>query len=698
MATAIDTIRRLSGAIHRHRGLILPALAAAMIFVILVPLPPFAMDILLASSLALAAIILLTVIHVDSPLEFSVFPTVLLGATLFRLVLNVATTRLVLTAGAEGRSVVEAQHAAGHVVWAFSQFVTAGSLTVGVILFAIIAVVQFVVVTKGAARISEVTARFVLDAMPGKQMAIDSDLQSKLIDEQQARRRRDRISREADFYGAMDGASKFIRGDAVACVLITFVNILGGLYVGMVQYHWDWSATVDLFTRLTIGDGLVAQVPALIVSLSAALLVTRSAEKTHLGEEVIRQLVSRPVVLVAAAAFLAALSLTSLPKAPLLLLGGGFVGLAWLLTRRRKQAARETAIIQADPVRPAKPQEARELQDLLNVDPMRVELGYALVEMVESPDGDLLGRVAALRRQIATELGLVVPPIRIRDDMRLSAHAYVIRLRNTRVAGDKVYPRQLLAVGGPGTTGSLAGKPTQEPAFGTPAVWISPDQRQHADMMNYTVVDAPSVLVTHLGEVIRRHAGELLTRQQVARMLDRMRIDSPSLVEEITAGMKASQIQKVLQNLLAERVPVHDLETILEAMAEYTGDAGDAQQLTEHVRSALSRCLSQQYCGQDGRLWCVSLDSELESEITTHLEGPTTAVPPELARQVVEAAADSLGRLRLQGRTPVLLCDARVRPAMRRLIAAAVPGAAVLGYNEITSVEIESVATVRTQS
>ena len=387
--------------IERHRGLILPVVAAGMIFVILMPLPPVVINLLLIANLTLAAMILLTVIYVDSPLDFSVFPTVLLGATVFRLVLNVATTRLILTAGADGRGIAEAQSAAGQVVWTFSHFVTAGSLAVGVILFVIIAVVQFVVITKGAARISEVSARFVLDAMPGKQMAIDGDLSAGLITEVQARQRRQTVSRQADFHGAMDGASKFLRGDAVAAVVITLVNILGGIYVGMVQYGWNFSDTVDLFTRLTIGDGLVAQVPALIISLSAALLVTRSAAKTNLGEEVVRQLASRPIVLGLTAVFLAALSLTSLPKGPLLLLGVGLVGLAMLLSRRQKAAEAAAEDEAADTPDERTGPAVDDIQELLTVDPIRIEMGYALVSLVDSSQGDLLSRITALRRQIA---------------------------------------------------------------------------------------------------------------------------------------------------------------------------------------------------------------------------------------------------------------------------------------------------------
>ena len=700
MAEKFGTFATAAAFIARHRGLILPVAAATLIFVILVPLPPAVMDLLLAGNIALAAVILLTTIYVGSPLEFSVFPTVLLGATLLRLVLNVATTRLILTAGADGRGIQEAHFAAGRVIWSFSEFVTAGSLAVGVILFAILAVIQFVVITKGAARISEVAARFVLDAMPGRQMAIDADLNAGLITEAEARHQRQLIGRQADFYGAMDGASKFLRGDAVAAVIITMVNVGGGIYIGLVQYNWSWSPTVDLFTRLTIGDGLAMQIPALIVSISAALIVTRSAERTHLGEEIVRQLVSRPIVLVIAAVFLAVLAMTSLPKAPLLLIGAGFVALAVVLTRRQK--APQSTQLAAAPPAGAKAERAGQLEQLLAVDPIRIELGYALVGLVEAPKADLLQRIAALRRQIAGELGLLVPPIRIRDDMRLSSHSYVIKIRNAKVGAGRLYPEQLLAVGGDATTGRLHGKQTTEPAFGTPAVWIGPGEQHQAEMMNYTVVDPTSVLVTHLAEVIRRHAADLLTRQQVAGLLKGLESKAFNLVQELNEKFKTGQTQKVLQNLLRERIPIHDLEAILEAMTEYSGPADRMEPVTEHVRGALARTVSQQYSSQDGKLWCVCLDETLENTIGSHVEtgqeGGVLTMPPELTRRVAQAVTDGLGRLRQQGRSPVVLCAPQIRSVLRRIIAPTSPEAAVLAYNEIDTVEVQSIATVRIES
>ncbi|HUS91313.1 MAG TPA: flagellar biosynthesis protein FlhA [Phycisphaerae bacterium] len=690
-------------AIGRHRGLLLPIGAAALIFVVLVPLPAALIDILLAANIALAAIVLLTAIYVPSPLDFSVFPSVLLVATLFRLVLNVATTRLILTAGADGRTIEQAQAAAGQVIWAFSDFVTRGSLTVGVILFAILAVVQFVVITKGAARISEVAARFVLDAMPGKQMGIDADVSTGAIDEAEARRRRRRITREADLYGAMDGASRFLRGDAVAAVLITLLNILGGLYVGLVQYRWGLSQTASLFTRLTIGDGLVTQVPAFLISISAALLVTRSTARTNLGEEVVGQLTGRPVVLVITAAFLGMLAMTRLPKAPLLTLGIGCVGLAAVLGRRkadRGEAARDAdADAEADERLGRQDDPQQHVEHLLTVDPMQVELGYGLVRLVEpGKGGDLLERIAALRRQIAAELGMVVPPIRIRDNLGLNARGYVIKVRGTKIASGGLYPNQLLAVAGGQTVGKLLGREAVEPARGLPAVWISPSQREAAEQMNYTIVEPAGVIAAHIAEVVRRHAHELLSRERVVQLLDNLRLVAGNLVGEAVEKIKVGRVQKVLQDLLRERVPIRDLEAILEALCD-ADETEDVELLAEHVRARLARTLSQQYADDSGRLWCVSLDASLEDTLRTHVglagRASAAAVPPELGRRVSQAVGEAAGRLQQQGRPAVVVCSPEIRPAVRQLVHPSLPRAAVLAYNEIDSVELQSTESVR---
>ncbi len=676
----------------RHRGLILPVVAAALIFVILVPLPPAVMDVLLVANITLAAIILLTTIYVSTPLEFSVFPSVLLSATLLRLVLNVASTRLILTAGANGRTVQEAQFAAGKVIWSFSHFVAAGSLAVGVIIFAIVVIIQFIVITKGAARVSEVAARFVLDAMPGKQMAIDADLNSGVIDEKEARKRREAISRESDFYGAMDGASKFLRGDAVAAVLITLVNICGGIYIGMFQYGWDWPRTLDLFTRLTIGDGLVTQIPAFIVSVSAALIVTRTHGKTNLGEQVVSQLVARPIVLVVTAVFLAALSLTQLPKIPLLLMGVGCAGLAYVMSRRRQEAQDKADDEESTGSAASSSQTAGEIDRLMRVDPMQMEMGYSLIRLIEPQDDEsLLDRIAALRRRVAESLGLLVPPIRITDNMKLPANSYNINIRGAKVASGRVYPNRLLAVGGEGE--GLIGRKTTEPAFGTAAIWITPDQRQRAVELDYTVVTPASVLITHLNEVIKRHAADLLSRREVVRLLDGVKGQCGELVAEVNEKLGVGRLQKILQNLLAECVPIRDMETILETLADEAGRSDDIAGLTDSVRVALARMLTQQYAGDDGELWGVCLDDELETQVGSYVSDvPSVGIPGELAGRVTRVVADGIEELRRHGRPAVVLCGPAVRNTLKKLIAADQPDAAVLAYNEIDGAQVRSVA------
>jgi len=699
MANRVITLDGAARVVGRHRGLLLPIGAAALIFAVLVPLSPGLVDMLLGANIMVSALVLLTAIYVATPLEFSVFPSVLLGATVFRLVLNLATTRLILTAGADGRSLAEAQVAAGEVIWTFSDFVTRGSLTVGVILFAIIVVIQFVVVTKGAARISEVAARFVLDAMPGKQMAIDADVAAGLVSQAQARVRRERIAREADLYGAMDGASKFLRGDAVAAVLITLINILGGLYVGIVQYGWDLSQTASVFSRLTIGDGLATQIPAFLVSISAALIVTRSTARTNLGEEMISQLTSRPIVLVITAVFLGLLALTSLPKVPLLTLGAGCIVLAAVLARGRGASAEAGGLSGQGETGEQGASSGQHVEHLLSVDPMRIELGYALIRLVDSEQGgDLLDRIAVLRRQMALELGIVVPPIRIRDNLGLDARGYVIKVRGAKVASGRLYPKLLLAVAGDRTVGRVLGREATEPAFGTPAVWISPSQHVEAERMNYTVVEPSGVVATHLGEIIRRHAHELLSREQVVRLLENLRPRAGSLVAEATEKLRVGQIRKVLQHLLRERVAIRDLEGILEALCEGGEAFGDVESLMEHVRQRMGRTLTQQYCDDDGQLWCVSLAGELEEAIQSHLAvggRPSAAsISPELGRQVTHAVTDALGELARQGRKPVLVCSPEIRPAVRDLVAGAAPQAAILGYNEIDSARVQSIESV----
>jgi flagellar biosynthesis protein FlhA len=699
MATAVPN--PIIAKLHENRGMLLPLAFIGLLMVILLPLPPAVLDFLLIINLTLSVIVLVTTIYVQSPLEFAVLPSLLLGVTLFRLVLNAAVTRLILTAGnMNGFNAQSATSAAGHVVETFAQFVTAGSLAVGVIIFTIIVVIQFVVITKGATRISEVAARFTLDAMPGKQMAIDADLNAGVIKEDEARRRRETISQEADFYGAMDGASKFVRGDAVAAIIITFVNILGGLYVGMVENKWDLMDCLKLYTKLTIGDGLVSQIPAFIVSLAAGLIVTRTSTKTNLGDAMISQVLAKPRALIIAAAFLMLMSLTSLPKPPLLILGACCSGLAYTLTQNEKKAVAKKARDDLDKASAKK--EPEKVEKLLELDTMELEVGYGLVRLVDTAKGgDLLDRITMIRRQVATELGIIVPPIRIRDNMQLGANDYIVKIKGQRVAKGETYPEQFLAMDNGATTGPILGATkTTEPAFGLPAYWITEPQRTQAELLNYTVVEATSVLATHLTEVIKNHAYELLTRQEVKNLIDNLKQRLPALVEEvIPTQIKPGELQKVMQNLLRERVPVRDLETIVETLGDYSSRTKDLDVLTEYVRNSLSRTICKQYVDDQDRLYCLTLDPALEDLINGHIErndrGMTNTMPPRTAQQVVQKVSEKTTELTQTGRQSVILSSPSVRQALRRMIENSMPHVAVLAFNEVVpEVTVEAVALV----
>jgi flagellar biosynthesis protein FlhA len=686
-------------AIHRHRGMVLPFAAIALLMVILIPLPPAVLDFLLVLNLTLSAIVLVTTIFVNSPLEFSVFPSLLLGVTLFRLVLNAATTRLILTAGDRFPTPELAMAGAGHVVMAFSQFVSGNSLAVGVIIFIIIVVIQFVVITKGATRIAEVAARFTLDAMPGKQMAIDADLNAGVIQEAEARRRREAIAQEADFYGAMDGASKFVRGDAVAAIIITFVNILGGLYVGMVEHGWPAMKCLGLYTRLTIGDGLVSQVPAFIVSLGAGLIVTRTSSRANLGDEMLGQVLAKPQALIVASAFLLLMAITDLPKPPLLLLGASCAGLAFILNRNQNRVVAAAA---RDKQQAATKKEPEKVEKLLDVDTMELEVGYGLVRLVDAAKGgDLLDRISMIRRQIAMELGVIVPPIRIRDNMQLQANDYIVKIRGQAVGKGVTYPEQFLAMDNGATSGAIPGaEATIEPAFGLPAYWITESQRAQAELLNYTVVEATSVLATHLTELIKSHAAELLTRQEVKNLIDNLKARVPALVEEIIpTQVKPGELQKVMQNLLRERVPVRDLETIIETLGDWSGRTKDLDVLTEYVRNAMARAVCKQYVDDQDRLWVITLDPALEDFINGHIErgehGTSNRIPPQAAQQIVQRIAARAGELTQTGRSAVLLCSPQIRSSLRKMIESNLPHVAVLSFNEVVQgITVEAVALV----
>ncbi|MCH8880858.1 MAG: flagellar biosynthesis protein FlhA [Planctomycetes bacterium] len=672
----------------------MPVAALGLIFVVLTPLPTPMMDFLLVANITISALVLITVMYIASPLELSVFPSLLLGLALFRLVLNTATTRLILSNAEDGTA------AAGYVIETFGQFVAGGSLAIGLIIFVIIVVIQFVVITKGATRIAEVAARFTLDGMPGKQMAVDADLNAGTISEEEAKQRRKDITREADFYGAMDGASKFVRGDAIAGIIITLINIMGGFYVGMVELDppYSFQDTVRIFTTLTIGDGLVSQIPAFIVSLSAAMIVSRSVSKTNFGEELLTQMLSRPVALALTAAFVGALMLTPLPKTPLFMLLIATGGMAYFIKQGQVKKIQATAAKKR-----AEPKGPDKVEEMLVVDPMELEVGYGLIKLVDRKQGgDLLDRIGNIRRQQASELGIVVPPIRIRDNIQLEPNQYAIKLRGVQIARGETLPGQLLAIDSGLVTEKISGMDTTEPAFGLPALWIDEDQKQLAEHRNYTVVEASSVLATHLTEIIKKHADELLTRESVNRLLDNLKETSPKVVEEVVPNvLKVGEIQKVMQALLRERVPVRDLEIVLETLGDWAPRTKDPEVLTEYVRNALARTICQMHRSRDNKIYCLTLDPAIEDLVNKHLErsdrGTTLTMSPELQNRIA-AATKAEAEKAIQssgGQTPVVLCSPQVRAWVRRIIEAALPQVAVLAFNEIVrGVEIESLGLV----
>ncbi len=677
----------------RIRDLILPVGIIASVLVIMVPLPVGLMDLLLAANITIAVIMLLTTIYVRTPLEFSIFPSLLLATTLFRLVLNVATTRLILTRADSARL-----DAAGGVIRSFGEFVAGDKIVVGLIIFVIIVVIQFVVITKGATRISEVAARFALDGMPGRQMAIDADLNAGIIDEREAQRRREEITRQADFFGAMDGASKFVRGDAIAGIVITLINILGGLFIGVVEAGMSFAEAASLFTKLTIGDGLVSQVPAFLISLAAGLLVTRSSHSVNLPSEFLRQLFSRPQALAVAGAFLGVLIFTSLPTIPLMLIGASCVGLAVTLSRHTaRHRASEEAKKRAEAAKPAEDR----VEDYLVVDPMELEIGVGLIKLADpGRGGDLLERIQRIRKNVAADVGIILPKIRIRDNFQLDQHQYRVKIAGMPVADGVAEPGMLLAMDSGVTTGKVPGTPTKDPAFGTPALWIEPSLRDQAEMYGFTVVDPGAVIATHLTETVRKHADEILTRDAAKHLIDELRQTSPAVVDELIPNvMKLPEVQQILQMLLREQVPIRQLGTILETLGDYAPRAKDAILLTEFVRARLSRTISTRYRDAENRLYVVTLDPALEDRIRAGVEHSERGLFLRMSPQAVETTcrliAAELEKLTAASHPPVVLVSPQIRPALKQMTSAHLPNLVVLSYNEITrDTKIESVAMV----
>jgi flagellar biosynthesis protein FlhA len=669
--------------VGRSQDLILPVAIIASVLVIMVPLPAALMDVLLAANITVAMLVLLTTIYVRTPLEFSVFPSLLLATTLARLVLNVATTRLILT-----RAGIDGLQAAGHVVSSFADFVAGDKIVVGLIIFVIIIVIQFVVITKGATRISEVAARFALDGMPGKQMAIDADLNAGIIDEREAQTRRSEITRQADFYGAMDGASKFVRGDAIAGILITVINIVGGLIIGMAEHGMPLAEAAKVYTHLTIGDGLVTQVPALLISLAAGLLVTRSTQKSNMPREFLQQIFSRPQALAITGGFLSILVFTSLPRVPLLTLGAACIGLARMMTQRESRDA-EAAAQQVDRDTKAKQTEER-VEDYLTVDPMEIELGVGLIRLADpNRGGDLLDRVHRVRQNIAGEIGILMPKVRIRDNMRLDANQYRIKIADLPVAQGELEPTQLLAIESGITSGQVDGIATKDPAFGSDARWINPGLADQAELLGYTVVEAGAVLATHLTEVCRRNADEILTRDATKHLIDELKTTLPTVVSELVPGtMSLAEVQAILHLLLREQVSIRQLGVILETLGDYAPRSKDPILLAEYVRHRLARQICTRYRNAEGELHVVAIDPALEDRIRAGFEHTERGLFIRMSPQAVEAVCRATGgeitKLTIRNHTPIVLVSPQIRAAVKRLTENHLPQLVVLSFNEVT--------------
>jgi len=663
-------------------GIGVPIGVLAVLAMVVLPLPPMALDVLFTFNIALSLVVVMAVFYVARPLDFGVFPTVLLLATLLRLALNVASTRVVLLHGHTG------SHAAGKVIESFGEFVIGGNYAVGVIVFAILTIINFVVVTKGAGRISEVSARFTLDAMPGKQMAIDADLNAGLINQDEARVRRGEVRAEADFYGSMDGASKFVRGDATAGILVLVINILGGIAIGMMAHDLSFKDAARIYTLLTIGDGLVAQIPALLLSTAVAIIVTRMSGSQDMGGELAKQLLGHPRALAVAAALLGTMGLIpGMPNVPFLLMAAICGGGAWLLHRKAQELP--PAPIEAPPP-PVPASEARELtwDDVQPVDIIGLEVGYRLVPLVDkSQGGDLLARIKGVRRKLTQDLGFLVQAVHIRDNLDLSPNAYRINLAGVPVGEGAIYPERELAINPGKVFGKLTGIETRDPAFGMEAVWIEPSSRDHAQTLGYTVVDASTVIATHLSHVIQTHAHELLGHEEVQHLLNALAKSAPKLVEDLTPRLlPLGTVVRVLQGLLAERVPIRNMRTIVETLAEHAPRTQEPAQLQSLVRVALGRQIVQDIAGMATELPVITLEPDLEQLLSNSLAGSNAATPglePGLAERMQRRLAEAAQRQEMTGEPAVLLVPPQLRQTLARFMRTIVPNMHVLAWNEI---------------
>lgn len=680
----------------KHKDIFLAVAVSLIIGMLLLPMSPAVLDLMLTINLALAITIMLVTIYTNEALEYSTFPTILLVATLFRLGLNVSSTRLILTSGE-----------AGDVIDAFGNFVVGGNYLVGILIFIILVLINFIVITNGAGRVAEVAARFTLDAMPGKQLSIDADLNAGLISEDQAKKRRQKIQREADFYGTMDGASKFVKGDAIAGIIIVLINIIGGLIVGVFQLGMSIDQAVQTFTVLTVGDGLVSQMPALIISAATGILITRVSEeeKANLGEDIQTQMFANPKVLGIVGGLLAALALVpGLPTVPFLVIAAAAAWASYsLVEKEKKRQATEAQQQSVDKAQAKKkrPGSKEAVMELLQVEPLEMEIGYRLVPLLESEKGgDLLERIAQIRRQMAVELGMLLPSIRVRDNLQLQPNAYQIKLRGVVIETGEVRAGMWLAMSSDGMEEELKGISTTEPAFGLPAIWIYEDQKEDAEAKGYTVVNASAVMATHLTEVIKRYSAEILTRQDVQILLDKLKKTADSLVDDLIPDqMTISEVHVVLQNLLHERVSIRDLSGILEALAYHSRVNKDPDYLTDQCRLALSRNICKQYTDPSlGELPVVTLSPQVEEELMAGLSEETKmlALSPAFTQSLLSGISQEVEKvLQAMGTTPVILCNSRIRLSLRRLIERMLPQIAVLSYNEIgPSVKVKALGSV----
>ena len=663
----------------------------AIIVVMIMPLPTFLMDTLLIINIAIALIILLLSLYIEDPLQFSVFPTLLLVITLFRLTLNLSSTRLIL--GNQGD--------AGNVIRTFGNFVIGGNLAVGIITFLIILIIQFLVITKGAERVAEVTARFTLDAMPGKQMAIDADLNSGIIDEVQARERREVIQQEADFNGAMDGASKFIKGDAIAGIIITVINIVGGLIIGMVTMQREIGEVVEIFVLATVGDGLVSQIPALLISTASGIIVTRSGNNSTFGSQVAKQMFGQPYVLYIAGAFIMLLSFVpGMPKVPMWLIAVMLIVVGILMYTKINKVIEipQEAIDEQAADEKRKPEN---VSTLLHVEPIELELGFGNLPMVDvSQGGDLFDRIVMTRRQCALDLGIIVPAIRLRDSIKLSPNAYAIKIKGVEVAHGEVMADHLLAISTGEDSEEIPGIPTFDPAFGVPALWIPKSDRALAEISGYSTTDPPSIIATHFTEIIKRHGHELLNRQQVQSLIENLKRHEPALVDEVVPKMfSLGEVQKVLANLLKEDIPIKDMGTIIETLGDYGGITRDTELLTEYARTALKRAISKRFL-PDEEAHVITLDAALEQLIAENTKqsehGSYLTLEPAALHSIFDKLRAHVEKISNGGNRPIILTSPLVRRQFRKIAEQLSPDLIVLSYNEVESnVEISSEGVIR---